>query len=64
MFFRTCNSCGDMPNVQMPQFEIVRPCCFRPRGGVFLIRQTNCGCGNGNDRQGGNDRSGCGCGRR
>ena len=63
MFCGTCNSCGDMPNVQMPQFEIVRPCCMRPRGGIYLIRQTNCGCGNGNGRQGGN-QNGCGCGRR
>ena len=61
MFFGTCNSCGDMPNVQMPQFEIVRPCCMRPRGGINLIRQTNCGCRNG--CQNGN-QSGCGCDRR
>lgn len=63
MFFGTCNSCGDMPNVQMPQFEIVRPCCMRPRGGIYLIRQTNCGCGCRNGRQNGN-QSGCGCDRR
>ena len=62
MFFRTCNSCGYMPNMQMPQFEIVRPCCMRPRGGIYLIRQTN--CGGGNERQGSNDRNGCGCSRR
>ena len=61
MFFGTCNSCGDMPNVQMPQFEIVRPCCMRPRGGIFLIRQTNGGRQNG--RQG-SEQNGCGCSRR
>ena len=44
MFFNSCNSCGCNPNVQMPQFEIVSPCCFRPRGGIFLIREKGCGC--------------------
>lgn len=60
MFFGSCNSCGTMPNVQMPQFEIVRPCCMRPRGGIFLIRQTN---GGQNGRRG-SEQNGCGCGRR
>lgn len=59
MFFNSCNSCGCHPNFEMPRFEIVSPCCFRPRGGVFLIREKGCGCnrcGCDRDRDRRNDR--------
>ena len=70
-FCNSCNPCGCTANFPMPQFEIVSPCCFRPRGGIFLIRQKNCGCGCRNarsqqndDRWEDRDRGGdCGCQR-
>lgn len=61
-----CNhsgNCRDDANFQMPRFEIVSPCGFRPRGGIFLVRQVGCK----NDRQDDcrqDDRwNGCGCQR-
>lgn len=59
----SCNPCG---RFQMPQFEIVSPCCFRPRGGIFLVRQVGCGCQQNRqeDRRQDEDRwDGCGCQR-
>lgn len=61
----SCNSCGNA-RFQMPQFEIVSPCCFRPRGGIFLVRQVGCGRRNDqqDDRRQDDDRwDGCGCQR-